>query len=101
MFQIDYLGLRIVLFKIEDVAQVGGAPGIDRLVGVAHHADVFIFIGYLFDQLILCQIGVLKFIHHDVDVTFLIFLQDFGMLTEKQHGAHKQIVEIQGLAGRE
>ena len=36
----DHLGVGIVLLELQDVADVGAAPGVDALVGVADHAEV-------------------------------------------------------------
>ena len=42
LVQSDGLGLRVVTLEAEDVADVRATPGVDRLVGVAHHADVLV-----------------------------------------------------------
>ena len=42
LLQPDGLGVRKVALEIQDVADVRAAPAIDRLVLVAHHADVVV-----------------------------------------------------------
>ena len=36
----DHLGVGEALLELQDVAHVGGAEAVDRLVRVAHHAEV-------------------------------------------------------------
>jgi hypothetical protein len=43
LLQYDHFGVRILVLEAEDVAQVGTAPGIDGLIGVANHAEVPVF----------------------------------------------------------
>ena len=42
LLQADDLGLGKILFEVEDVVDVGAAPGVDRLVLVAHGAEVVV-----------------------------------------------------------
>ena len=98
LLQQHHLGIGIIMLEAEDVAQVGGAPGINRLVGVAHHADIAVLRPHLFNQFVLHHVGILKFVHHHVDVTFLVAGQDFRIFAEELHHFPQQVVEIQRLA---
>ena len=98
LFQQDHFGIGIIVLETQNIPQVGGTPGINRLVGVAHDTDVAVFRADLFDQFILHQVGILKFIHHHVNVPFLVAGQNFRIFTEEQHRFHQQVVEIQRLA---
>ena len=49
----DDLGPREVAGEVQDLADVGPAPAVDRLVVVAHHADVAVLAADLADDLVL------------------------------------------------
>ena len=59
------IGLREIALEVEDVAQVGAAPLVDRLVRVADDGQVAVHAGELLDQQVLRPVGVLILVHHD------------------------------------
>ena len=56
----------MVVLEVEDVAQVRAAPGVDRLVGVADHAEVAVLPGELAHQLVLHAVRVLVLVDEHV-----------------------------------
>ena len=56
------LGPGEVLFEAEDVPDVGVAPGVDGLVGVAYDADVAVGAGQLAGEAVLDDVGVLELV---------------------------------------
>jgi hypothetical protein len=62
----DHFRVGIVALEIENVANVGAAPRVDRLVGVAHHAQVAVLAGDLLDELVLGAVRVLVLVDQDV-----------------------------------
>ena len=52
-----------VLLELQDVANVGAAPGVDALVFVADGADIVLAAGEHAHQFILRAVGVLVFVH--------------------------------------
>src|ERR1035437_216553 len=66
LLQTNGLGVGIVVFEVQDILDVGAAPAIDRLVFVAHHADIAMLFGQQAHQVVLRAVGVLIFVDHDV-----------------------------------
>ena len=54
-----------VLLEVEDVAQVGAAPLVDRLIGIADDAEVAVGFGEPPDQQVLRPVRVLVLVDHD------------------------------------
>ena len=52
------------------------------MVGVADHTDIVVFVADLLDQFVLDKVRILKFIHHHVNVSFLIAGKYFRVLAE-------------------
>ena len=67
---------REVALEVEDVADVGGAPRVDRLVGVADDADVAVAGGEQLRQLVLGDVRVLELVDEDVLVAVLVLVAD-------------------------
>ena len=107
-----------VLLEVHDVADVGPAERIDRLVGVAHDHELgrrrTIGVGFkvggagllhllgaeLVDQGVLRMVGVLVFIHQHVPEPAPPALPHRREGAEQVHGHHQQVVEVErvGLA---
>ena len=108
LFQQNRCGAGEVAFEVFDVADGGAAEGVDRLVGVAHHAqlrwrhrvgvrgrdaDEFA------DQDILRVVGVLVLVDHDVPETTPVVLGDLRVALQYRHRLPDQIVEVQRVGG--
>ncbi len=89
--------LGIVLLEVEDVADVGAAPGVDRLVRVAHHAQVAVLAGELVHQLVLHAVGVLVLVHQHVLPAAAVVLEHLGEALEELHGLQQQVAEVEGV----
>ena len=64
-FELDDGRLGKVLLEVEDVPQVGAAPLVDRLIGIADDAQVAVHLGEPADQQVLRPVRVLVLVHHD------------------------------------
>ena len=94
LLELNHVRLREVALELKDVAQIGSAPGIDRLIVVAHHHDVAVRSSKQHRDLVLSMIGVLVLVNHDVAEALLIGRQHVLVILEQQEGVQKQVVEI-------
>ena len=76
--ELDGFRLGKVLFEVEEVAQVGAAPFVDGLIGIAHDAQVAVDLGEPADQQVLGPVGVLVFVDHDEAELLGVFLPDLS-----------------------
>ena len=93
-FEEHHLGVRIVLLEVEDVAHVGPAKRVDRLIGIADDEQVPMLPGEQFDEHVLGAVRVLVLIDEDVSEPLLIGLEDLRERLEDLDGQHEDIVEI-------
>jgi hypothetical protein len=56
----------MIVFEIQDVADVGPAPAVDRLILVAHHGDAAGAVGQEAHEAVLHVVGVLELVHEHV-----------------------------------
>ena len=83
------------LVEVQQVAHVSPAPGVDGLVGVAHHEQVLVVAGQHLHELVLQAVDVLELVHHDVLEPLLPFEQDVGVLLEQVQHEHDEVVVVQ------
>jgi hypothetical protein len=93
----DHLGAGKILFKAQDIGHFGAAPGIDRLVVVAHHADVLAHLRQQPQPQVLDRVGVLIFVHHDIAEAVLPAFQHVAVLAEDRQHVQQEIAEIAGV----
>ena len=93
-FQLELPGVRITFRKSEDISIVRSAPGINALKIIAHDHEVAVPGRQQVNQVGLNQVGILIFIHHDVEELFLIFCEHFPLLLKKLKTIHEQVVKI-------
>ena len=74
LLQADDAGLGKVLLELQDVADVGAAPGVDALVLIADRADVVLAARQHAHQLVLRAVGVLILVNQDVAVAAVVAL---------------------------
>ena len=108
-----------VLLEVEDVADVGAAERVDRLVGVADHHQLgragrgrappraarvpvvrrllHLVGAELVDQGVLSVVGVLVLVDEHVAEPPAVGLADVGELLEQVDGEHDQVVEVEGV----
>ena len=82
------------LLELGDVAHVGAAPPIDRLVPVADDGDLAVVGGEEQGDLVLRHVRVLVLVDQDVLEPALVLLQDLGVLAEQLDDLHQQVVEV-------
>ena len=86
------LGERVL--ELQDVAEVGAAEPVHRLVAVTDDADVLVTAGEQQDDLVLGLVGVLVLVDEDVLEAPPIVIEDVGVLAEQPHGVDQQVVEV-------
>ncbi|OPZ77934.1 MAG: hypothetical protein BWY77_01602 [bacterium ADurb.Bin431] len=97
MFEAEFGAVGIVVFKIEDVADLRTPPAIDGLVIVADHADIAVAGGEHLESHILGVVGILILVDEDITEAFLIVLEDQGIELEELNGFDEQVIEIHGI----
>ncbi len=83
-----------VFLQLHQVFRPRAAPGVDRLVVVAHHGEVRALLHQQFHQQVLAGVGVLIFVHQHVAHPVAPLLQHLGVVLEELHRLHDQVVEI-------
>ena len=99
LLELDHLQLGVVLLQQLQVLDIGAAPGIDRLIVVAHRGERAAHAREQLEQPILGAIGVLIFIHQQITQTVLPALSHLGVFLEQAHRQRDQVVEIHRLVG--
>ncbi len=92
----DDFGVGVELLKFQDVVEVGAAPAVDGLVGVAGGADVFVVHGEHVGEDELGVVGVLIFVDEDVLETILELFADGLVVAEEDGHLEEEVVEIEG-----
>ena len=101
LLQLDHRGVRVVPLEVEDVLDVGAAPAVDRLVVVAHHAQVAMGGRQGPHPQVLRPVRVLVLVHVEVAPAGLVLRQHLGRLLEQVHGPQQQVVEVERVRGAE
>ena len=97
--ELDDGGIRPVALEVEDVAQVGAAPRVDRLVVVADDRQVAALPGERVDPQVLRAVRVLVLVDVEVVPAILVAGQDVGRLLEQADRLEQEVVEVER-AGR-
>ena len=88
-----------VVLELGDVADVGAAERVDRLVGIAHHGEVSVLLGQHRQQPELGVVGVLVLVHHDVAEALLPGGAGIGVGLEQEHRLQDHVVEVHRVGG--
>ena len=99
LLQLDELEHGVILAQKLEVFRACAAPGVHRLVIVAHSGQVGAHIQQMAQQGILCRVGVLHFIHQQITHAQPPLGANFKMLIEQTYRQGDQIVEVQRIAG--
>ena len=99
LLQPDHPGALEVALEAQDVAHLGPAPAIDRLVVVAHAADVAVLGGEQAQPQVLGDIGVLVLIDQDVFEPLLVVGEHVRVVLEDLHHMQQQVAEIDRVEG--
>ncbi len=94
LLQLDQLRAGEVALEVEDVAHLGTAPAVDRLVFVTHGADIAPGPGQQAHHFVLRAVGVLVLVHQQVAETLLVEFGQPRFLVEQPHGEQQQVVEV-------
>ena len=66
LFKFDHLGRRIILLEINDIPEIGAAPGINTLVSITDCTDILILSCNKFCHQVLCMVRILIFIDQNI-----------------------------------
>ncbi len=95
LLQANDAGLGKILLELEDVANVGAAPGVDALVLIANGADVVLAARQHSHQLILWAVRVLILVDQQVTKAAVVALAHFGRRLQHTHGVEQQVIEVE------
>ena len=90
-----------VVLELEDVADVGAAEAVDRLVRVADREDVAVLLGEELEQAVLGVVRVLVLVDEDVAEGLLPLLAGLGEALEHVDREEEHVVEVDGVRGEE
>ena len=95
LFEADNFGFGKIFFEFENVANVGAAPGINRLVFIADRADVVPLTGKHAHEFVLRTVRILIFVDEKIlEATIVVFAHRRRGL-QQAHRFEQQIVKIQ------
>ena len=94
LFQPDHLCAGEILFKPQDIAHLGTAPAVDRLVVIADAADVFMPRGQEPQPEVLGDVGILIFVHEDVAEPAVVLRQKVRVILENLHAVQQEVAKI-------
>ena len=97
LLQLNDCRIRINLFKIKNIADIGASEFVNGLVIVTHNTQVTASRCQQSNQLELRSVGILILIDHDVLKTVLIVLQNIRAALEKLHSLDDEIIKIKGV----
>ena len=95
--QPDHLGAGKVLLEAQDVADLGPAPAVDRLVVVADAADAVMRLRQQPEPEILRDVGVLILVHQQVLEALLIVGEHVLVPGEEGEVVQQQVAEVDGV----
>ena len=95
LLQADDPGVLVLLFKVQDVFDVGAPETVDRLVIVAHHAEVSVSPGQQAGEKILQVVGVLILVHQHIPELFLVVVQHLRFLLQQRDGVVDDVIKVQ------
>ena len=81
--------------EVQQIFDIRAAPGVDRLVRIAHNEQVFMIGAQHFHQLILKRVDILEFVDHDIFQPLLPFQPDRLIPRKNIQRKFDQVVVIQ------
>ena len=96
LLELDDPAAGVIVLEFEDVGEVRASPSVDRLVGVARHAEVGVVDRESADDGILGQVRVLIFVDQHVAIAAVEVGADVLVLLEDRDHVHEQVVEVDG-----
>ena len=95
--QPDHPGAREVMLEAQDVADLGAAPAVDRLVVVADAGEVLVRLGEQAQPEILRDVGVLVLVDQEHAEAALIVGEDVGLGAEQGEAVQQEVAEVAGV----
>ena len=95
LLELDDRRVGVVALEVEDVADVGAAPAVDRLVVVADDREVAVLRGERPDPEVLRPVRVLVLVDVEVAPAILVAGEDVGRLVEQPDGLEEEVVEVE------
>ena len=95
--QPDHPRARKIALEAQDVADLGAAPGIDRLVVVADAAEIAMPLRQCPKPQILRDVGILVLVDEHIAELPLILRRDFRVLAKDREPVQQQVAEIDGV----
>ena len=89
------------MLELEDVADVGAAEAVDRLVRVADREQVAVLLGEQLEEAVLGVVRVLVLVDEDVAERLLPLLARLGEALEHVDREEEHVVEVDGVRGEE
>src|SRR3546814_1174151 len=83
LLQFEYLQVRVIFFKIQDVLDIRSPERINTLGIVTYHTDILMDSREPFYDQILGKIRVLVLVNHDVPKLLLVLVQSFEVRSEE------------------
>ena len=99
LLQFDHLQRREILAKQHQVLWPRAAPGVDRLIVIAHHGKARPLPHQQFHQLILAGVGILVFIHQQIANPVLPALPHLFVALQQQRRQQDKVVKVEYIAG--
>src|SRR4029453_7409531 len=94
LLELDGRGFRKIVFEIEDVSEFGSAPLVNRLVGIADHAQVAMDFRQTANQQVLRTVRVLVLVdHHELELV-RVLAADGRRVLKQLDGAQEKVVEV-------
>src|SRR5208283_1938041 len=95
LFEANHRCVWVIALEIENIPNVRAAPAVNRLVLVAHYANVLVPLREQPHQLILSAIGVLILVDHQEFVAPPVLLSQILVVLQQPNRFKQQIVEIE------
>ena len=99
LLQLHQLGIGVILFEIKDILDIGTAPAVNALVGIAYYADVSVACCQQLRQQVLRMVGVLIFVDHQIIKLALVFFSYRRIFLQQTQSQQQQIVKVYGIVG--
>mmetsp|Transcript_29177 Transcript_29177/g.56349 ORF Transcript_29177/g.56349 Transcript_29177/m.56349 type:complete len:659 (+) Transcript_29177:738-2714(+) len=81
----------------QDIAHLCPAPAIDRLIIIAHAADILVPLGQQAQPEILGHVGILVFVHEDVAEPALVLFQNIAVGLKDRHDMQQKVAKVAGV----
>ena len=97
--QTNDLGTGKVLFELQDVADFGATPAVNRLIVVTDTTEVLVPLGQQPEPEILRHVRILILVDQDKPEALMVAGEHIGMILKQRQAVQQQIAEITGVQG--